>query len=246
MSQTRLDTRVVAAGLAPTRSKARDLVVRGFVRINGVVCDKPGQSCAENAAIELSGNAPHYVSRGSEKLLAALDHFGLSPAGRTALDVGASTGGFTEVLLSRGAVKVYAVDVGRDQLHPSLRGDPRVVSLEKTDARLLDATHVAEPMDVVVADVSFISLSKVLTPALALTSPHAFLVALVKPQFEAGPEGVGKDGVVREPSIRQAALDGVTGWLADQPGWRVLGSIPSPILGGAGNAEYLVAAERHG
>jgi 23S rRNA (cytidine1920-2'-O)/16S rRNA (cytidine1409-2'-O)-methyltransferase len=246
MRQTRLDTTVVAAGLAPTRSRARDLIQRGFVTVDGVVCVKPGQATAEMATVVVSDAAPVFVSRGAEKLSAALDQFRIPVEGRIALDVGASTGGFTQVLLQRGVAKVFAIDVGRGQLHASLRDHPKVIALEQTDARSLTRTMVPDAVDLVVADVSFISLTKALGAALSLTEPGAGLVALIKPQFEVGREHVGSGGIVRDESARQRALDDVRAWIAQLPGWSVVGLTQSPILGGSGNTEYLIGARRDG
>lgn len=241
----RLDSRMVADGLAPTRSRARDLVVRGFVRVDGAICQKPAQMCAEQAAIDVVDGAPAYVSRGAEKLAAALTHFGVSPEGCIAVDVGASTGGFTEVLLAHGAARVYAVDVGHGQLHARINADPRVVMLEGTDARTLDATRIAEPVTFISADVSFIALSKALPAVLALAAPGCVLIALVKPQFEVGPGDVSKGGIVRDEAARLRARQGFVDWLGAQPGWRSIGDMVSPIAGGDGNVEYLVAAVRY-
>ncbi len=191
-------------------------------------------------------DAARAVSRGTQKLIGALAAFEFDPEGRVALDVGASTGGFTQVLLERGAKKVYAADVGHGQLHPSLKADARVVSLEGLDARRLTRETVPEPVDAITADVSFISLIKALGPALELAAPGAFLVALVKPQFEVGLERIGKGGIVRDETARDSALHDVTAWLAAQPGWRVAGSIPSPIKGGSGNVEFLIGALNDG
>lgn len=246
MAQSRLDLRLVQAGLVATRSRARDLILRGFVSVDGVACDKPSQTLADDARIALSTNAPQYVSRGAEKLVAALDQFGFEARGAAALDIGASTGGFTEVLLSRGARWVYAVDVGQRQLHEKLRRDVRVISLEQQDARTLSRDLVPDPITAVVADVSFISLTKVLAPAMALTAPGAWLVALIKPQFEVGPDAVASGGIVRDEAARDAAVDAVRQWIAGVDGWRVVGLIPSPILGGSGNTEYLIGARRDG
>ena len=242
--KTRLDTLLVDCGLAATRARAADLVRRGAVRVGGVVAAKPGQLVARDAVLAVSPGAATYVSRGGLKLEAALDAFGLDAAGKVALDIGASTGGFTDVLLGRGAAKVYAVDVGRGQLHEKLRADPRVVPLEATDARTLDRSVVPEPVSAIVADVSFISVTLVLPTALALAAPGAWLVALVKPQFEAGREAVGKGGVVRKEEDRQRAAARVRDFVASQPGWTLLGVMPSPIEGGSGNREFLLAA-RH-
>jgi len=244
MGKERLDTRLVALGLAATRSRARDLIQRGFVSVNGKVCDKPGREVDEAAGLIVSDAAPAYVSRGAEKLAAALQRYQFPVAQRTALDVGASTGGFTEVLLEHGARKVYAVDVGTAQLHPSLRSDPRVVLLEQQDARTLTRDVVADPIHMIVADVSFISLIKVLPAALALAAPGCWLVALIKPQFEAGPSLVGKGGIVKDAAVRRAAVEAIEAFMAAQPGWRVIGTMPSPIPGGSGNQEFLLGARR--
>lgn len=244
MGASRLDARLVTDGLAPTRSRARDLILRGFVRVDGAVCDKPGRDCASAKCVELVEAAPNYVSRGAEKLIAALDHFRFVADGVTALDLGASTGGFTEVLLKRGARRVYAIDVGRDQLHESLRRQDRVTVLEKFDARNVTRETAPEPVNAIVADVSFISLTKALAAALSIAERGAWLAALVKPQFECGPAALGAGGIVREEAHRIAAVDNVAQWIAAQDGWRVIGAIPSPILGGSGNIEVLIGAMR--
>ncbi|HWV80320.1 MAG TPA: TlyA family RNA methyltransferase [Hyphomicrobiaceae bacterium] len=240
----RLDLALVARGLVATRAKARDLIARGEVRVDGEIAQKPALNVRTEQTITVDAQAAAQVSRGAVKLAAALEHFGLDPARRIALDIGASTGGFTQVLLERGAARVYAVDVGKGQLHPSLKDDPRVVALEECDARTLDRTIVPDAIDAIVADVSFISLRKVLPAALALAAPGCWLVALVKPQFEVGREGVGKGGIVRDPALRTEALADVREWLARQQGWTVLGDMPSPIEGGSGNVEFLLAGAR--
>ena len=243
----RLDLALVERGLAPTRSRARDLIRSGQVRVGDAVCTKAGTEVGAEAPLTLEDTgAARAVSRGAQKLAAALDAFAFDPKGRVALDVGASTGGFTQVLLDRGAQKVYAADVGHGQLHASLLADARVVSLEGLDARRLTRGHVPEPVGAITADVSFISLGKALGPALELAAPGAFLVALVKPQFEVGPERIGKGGIVRDAEARDGALQSVTAWLASRPGWRIVGSIPSPIKGGSGNVEFLVGALHDG
>jgi 23S rRNA (cytidine1920-2'-O)/16S rRNA (cytidine1409-2'-O)-methyltransferase len=243
----RLDLLLVERGLVPTRSRARDLIRSGHVRVGNDVCIKAGTEFVETVQLTLEdAGAARAVSRGGQKLTAALAAFEFDPAGRIALDVGASTGGFTQVLLDRGAVKVYAADVGHGQLHASLKTDPRVVSLEGLDARRLTRETVPEPVAALTADVSFISLIKALGPALELAAPGAFLVALVKPQFEVGPERIGKGGIVRDAEARDSALAAVTAWLAEQPGWRVAGAIPSPVKGGSGNAEFLIGALHDG
>lgn len=240
----RLDLALVARGLVATRAKARDLIARGEVTVDGLVASKVAMGVREGQAIAVNQHAAAQVSRGAVKLAAALEHFGLDASGRTALDVGASTGGFTQTLLERGADRVYAVDVGKGQLHAALAGDPRVVSLEDCDARVLDRALVPEAIGAIVADVSFISLTKALPAALALAAAGCWLVALVKPQFEVGRDGIGKGGVVRDAALREGALADVQNWLAAQPGWSVLGAMPSPIEGGSGNAEFLIAAIR--
>lgn len=239
----RLDQRLAEEGLAPSRARAADLVRRGCVTVAGETARKPGALVANDAALAVAPGAAAYVSRGALKLEAALDAFGLVPEGVVALDIGASAGGFTEILLARGAAKVYAIDVGRGQLHESLLADPRLIRLEATDARRLDAALIPEPAGAVVADVSFISLTQALPAALKLTVPGAWLVALVKPQFEAGREAVGKGGIVRKSEDRERAVARVRDFLAGE-GWSVLGVIPSPIAGGSGNVEFLMGARR--
>jgi 23S rRNA (cytidine1920-2'-O)/16S rRNA (cytidine1409-2'-O)-methyltransferase len=242
----RLDLVLVERGLAPSRSQAQDWIKHGRVSIDQTVCTKPSAEVEANQVLTLAPGTPAYVSRGAVKLAAALDAFEFDPEGHVALDVGASTGGFTEVLLTRGAEKVYAVDVGHNQLHASLRNDPRVISLEGCDARTVTRQLVPPPVTAIVADVSFISLTKALGPALALAAPGAWLVALIKPQFEVGRARVGKGGIVRDETARQAAVDDVTAWFSAQPGWRISGIIASPIKGGSGNEEFLLGALRDG
>ncbi|BAQ16542.1 TlyA family RNA methyltransferase [Methyloceanibacter caenitepidi] len=237
----RIDQRLVEEGLAPSRAQAADLVRRGRVLVDGVLAAKPGAAVADDVSVGLVPGTDAHVSRGALKLEAALEAFDLSPEGCVALDVGASTGGFTEVLLARGAAKVYAVDVGRDQLHASLRDDPRVVPLEATDARRIDQTLVPEAVSAITADVSFISLTQALPAALRRAVPGAWLAALVKPQFEAGRDAVGKGGLVRDEADRQRAVARVQEFLAAE-GWLVIGVIESPIPGGSGNVEYLIGA----
>ena len=202
---------------------------------------KPGDMLAEDALLEVRGKDHPWVSRGGIKLDHGLTHFGIDVTGAVALDVGSSTGGFTDVLLSRGAAKVYAVDVGTNQLAWKLRQDPRVIVLEQTNARYLTGKHVPEPVDIVVCDASFISLAKVLEAPLKLPKPGAKLVALVKPQFEAGRDEVGKGGVVRDEDVRRRVCDSAADWVASQ-GWDVLGVTESPITGPEGNVEYLLGA----
>jgi 23S rRNA (cytidine1920-2'-O)/16S rRNA (cytidine1409-2'-O)-methyltransferase len=242
----RLDVALVERGLAPSRSRARDLIKYGRVRVDHEVCTKPAAAIGGAAELTLEPGTAVSVSRGATKLAAALDAFSLDPAGRIALDIGASTGGFTEVLLARGAAKVYAVDVGHGQLHERIKSDPRVVALEGLDARSLSRAAIPDPVTAIVADVSFISLTKALGPALALAAPGAWLAALIKPQFEAGREHVGKGGIVRDAAARQAAVDRVTAWVAGEACWSVAGVVPSPILGGSGNEEFLLGAHKDG
>lgn len=240
----RLDLALVARGLVATRAKARDLIARGEVRIDGEIASKPAMTVREAQTIDVDAQAAAQVSRGAVKLTAALDHFGLDASGRIALDIGASTGGFTQTLLERDAARVYAVDVGRGQLHEMIASDERVVALEECDARTIDRALVPDPIDAIVADVSFISLQKALPAALTLAASGCWLVALVKPQFEVGRDGVGKGGVVRDQALRERALADVRDWLTTQEGWTVTGAIPSPIEGGSGNVEFLLTAVR--
>lgn len=241
----RLDKVLLQRGLVPTRSRARDLIVRGAVSVAGTVELKPGALVAEDAPIVLA-EPSDYISRGALKLEAALDAFGFDARGRVALDVGASTGGFTDVLLRRGAKHVFAVDVGHGQLHPRLAEDVRVTSLEGQDVRGLTVREIPQRVGAIVADVSFISLEKSLPAALAFAAPGCWLVALVKPQFEAGREAVGKGGIVRDAAVRDAQADKISAWLDGLPGWRVVGVIPSPIEGGSGNLEFLLGAVHDG
>jgi 23S rRNA (cytidine1920-2'-O)/16S rRNA (cytidine1409-2'-O)-methyltransferase len=240
--KTRLDRLLVESGLAATRSRAADLIRRGCVKVFGRPELKPGALVGPDTELSVAAEASPYVSRAGLKLAAALDAFGFAPEGRVALDLGASTGGFSDVLIGRGAAKVYAVDVGRDQLHSKLRANPKVVVLEGTDARALDRQAIGEPIGALVADVSFISLTLALPPALKLAAAGAWLVALIKPQFEAGREAVGKGGIVREEAARQSAVAKVRKFLEEQPGWTVVGVIPSPLKGGSGNEEFLIGA----
>ncbi len=238
----RLDQMMVEKGLAATRSRAADLIRLGEVKVGGVAVLKPATLVGEGAEIAVSLYASPYVSRGGLKLASALDAFGLDPLGRIALDIGASTGGFTHVLITRGACKVFAVDVGHGQLHTTLRAEPLVVVLEATDARSLGPEIIAEPVDAITADVSFISLTQALPAALGLAAPGAWLVALVKPQFEAGREAVGKGGIVRDAADRRAAVARVRAFIEGTPGWTVIGEMASPIAGRSGNEEILIGA----
>ncbi|HEX5077840.1 MAG TPA: TlyA family RNA methyltransferase [Geminicoccaceae bacterium] len=235
---------LVERGLVESRAKAQALVLAGRVFAGDRCLDKPGLSVAPDLALELRQDEQAYVSRGGVKLAHALDHFRLGPQGRVALDLGASTGGFTDVLLRRGARRVHAVDVGYGQLDWRLRNDPRVVVLERTNARHLSRELIPEAVEAVVADVSFISLRQALPAVLALAAPDAWLVALIKPQFEVGKGQVGKGGVVRDPALHQAVCDDIAHWLAGERAWQVLGVVESPITGPKGNREFLIAAQR--
>jgi 23S rRNA (cytidine1920-2'-O)/16S rRNA (cytidine1409-2'-O)-methyltransferase len=235
----------VSLGLAESRSRAQALIMAGVVFSGETKLAKSGDMLAEDAPLEVRGRDHPWVSRGGIKLDHGLTHFGFDVAGAVALDVGSSTGGFTDVLLSRGAAKVYAVDVGTNQLAWKLRQDPRVVGHEQTNARSLDATIVPEPVDIIVCDASFIGLAKVLEAPLKLARLGAMLVALVKPQFEAGREEVGKGGVVRDPEVHARVCAEASAWVEAQ-GWRVLGIEPSPITGPEGNVEFLLGAQKNG
>jgi 23S rRNA (cytidine1920-2'-O)/16S rRNA (cytidine1409-2'-O)-methyltransferase len=214
----------------------------GLVYVGTAQVKKAGELLAADAALSVKGQDHPWVSRGGVKLAHGLSHFGFDPAGRVALDVGASTGGFTDVLLTNGAARVYAVDVGHGQLAWKLRSDPRVVVLEKTNARHLTAAQIPEPVGALVCDASFIGLQIVLPAALTLCASGAFAVALIKPQFEAGPEHVGKGGVVRDAAVHEAVCEKIVAWWAALPGWEVKGLIKSPITGPEGNVEFLVGA----
>lgn len=239
MSRVRADLLLLARGLAESRAKAREAIAAGGVRANGAPVSRPAQLVEEDAELEVQPAHP-WVSRGGVKLAHALDTFGVDPRGRICLDVGASTGGFTQVLLARGAVRVYAVDVGRGQLHPAIGADPRVVSLERTDARALARASIPAPPSLVVCDVSFIGAAKALAAPLALAAERADLVVLIKPQFEAGP---GHAGVLKEVEARAAAAAATTA-LDGAAGFRVVAATDSPIRGGDGNLEMLLHARR--
>ena len=240
----RADRLLVARGLAESRARAQALLLAGKVFSDTTRIDKAGTLLHEDAALEVRGREHPWVSRGALKLAHALAHFGISAKGRICLDIGASTGGFTEVLLSRGAAKVYAVDVGHGQLAWGLRQDARVAVRERTNARYLTADDVPEPVDLVATDASFIGLEVLLPAPLALTRAGAHLVALIKPQFEVGKGRVGKGGVVRDPALHEEVCERIHAWLEAQPGWQVLGIEPSPILGPKGNKEFLIAVRR--
>lgn len=242
--RTRLDQALEARGLTPSRARARDAVLRGTVEVNGVVATKPHQPVSDTDIITLYDPVAGYVSRAALKLMAGLDAGGIDPAGKVCLDLGASTGGFTQVLLERGARHVYAVDVGHDQLHQSLRNDSRVTSLEGVNGRDLTVELIPEPIELVVSDVSFVSILKVIFPALALCAPQAQAVMLIKPQFEVGREHIGKGGIVTDPAAIEAAVDRITSAMAEA-GWTLGFAVASPIAGGDGNRET-VAGFRQG
>jgi 23S rRNA (cytidine1920-2'-O)/16S rRNA (cytidine1409-2'-O)-methyltransferase len=235
---------LVTRGLAESRTRAQALIMAGAVFSGERKLLKPGELLAEDARLEVRGKDHPWVSRGGIKLDHGLAHFGFEVTGTVALDVGSSTGGFTDVLLTRGAAKVYAVDVGTNQFAWKLRQDPRVIVLEQTNARYLTAEQVPEPVDIVVCDASFIGLAKVLAAPLKLAKSGAKLVALVKPQFEAGREEVGKGGVVRDPEVHERVCDEAAKWVQSQ-GWSVVGLTRSPITGPEGNVEFLLGAEKN-
>jgi len=239
----RADIFLVQNGYAKSRTEAQSAIRSGRLKVNGEIVIKPSRTLDPLAQIEYVPPHP-YVSRGALKLVAALDQFKLSPQGLIALDVGASTGGFTQVLLERGAARVYAIDVGHAQMHPKVRNDERVISWEGVNARDVTRNHVLEAPGAVVIDVSFIGLKLALPPALALAASGAWLIALVKPQFEVGRFAVGKGGVVRDAAARDAAVTSVSEWIETQAGWTVAGRMESPIEGGDGNREYLIAANK--
>jgi len=241
----RLDQRLVALGLAASRARARALIEAGVVTVNGAAALKPAQAVAGGAEIAVTADPNPWVSRAALKLAHALEVFGLTPRG-VALDLGASTGGFTEVLLARGAAQIYALDVGHGQLHPRIAADPRVVALEGINVRAIPRGQVrglVPPVDWITADLSFISLEKALPAALALARPGAVLVALIKPQFEAGRAAIGKGGIVRDGAVHAAVCARIRAWLEAQ-GWQVTGEAASPIEGGDGNREFLIAARK--
>lgn len=239
--RVRLDQLLVERGLLATRSRARDAVVRGSVRVDGRAIAKPGEQVSAGAEILVDDPARAYVSRAALKLIAGLDHFGFDPAGRLALDLGASTGGFTQVLLQRGARHVIAIDVGHDQFDATLRADPRVTCIEGLNARDLSSADLdGQAPEIIVSDLSFISLRLALPPALHLAANGALGLFLVKPQFEAGREAIGKGGLLRDPADGPRVAEELRLWLDQQPGWRAIGIAQSPIQGGDGNHEFLL------
>ncbi|GGK29610.1 TlyA family RNA methyltransferase [Salinarimonas ramus] len=242
MNARRADLVLVASGHFESRAKAQEAIRAGLVTVDGAPLRKASETIPEGAAIV--AEAPHpWVSRGGVKLSAALDAFAIDPAGLDCLDVGASTGGFTDVLLARGARSVLAIDVGRGQLHPRIAADPRVVSREGCDARSLDLAGLPAPVALVVCDVSFVSLKIALSPILDQAAAGTRLVALVKPQFEAGRAALDKNGIVRDEATRERVVEDIAAWL-EARGWRILGRLPSPIAGGDGNRETLIGAVR--
>jgi 23S rRNA (cytidine1920-2'-O)/16S rRNA (cytidine1409-2'-O)-methyltransferase len=245
MTRERLDVALVRRGLSSTRARAADAIRRGEVTVDGVVVEKPGQTVDADAAVEIDDPAAVWVSRAALKLIGALDRFALDPEGRECLDIGASTGGFTQVLIARGALRVTAIDVGHGQLAEIVAADPRVIAIEGLNARDLTAAHLPAPPDFVVADVSFISLALALPPALDLAVDGAIGVFLVKPQFEVGRDGLGKGGIVRDEAAALAAVDRIADLLVAE-GWRVVGRAEAAIAGGDGNREHVLAAVKDG
>jgi len=241
----RADLLLVDRGLADSRTRAQASIMAGQVFSGERRVEKAGETLAIDAPMEIRGPEHPWVSRGALKLIRALDHFGIDPTGHTCLDVGASTGGFTEVLLERGAAQVAAVDVGRGQLAWKLREDPRVLVLEGRNARGLTADDLPAPPGIIVCDASFIGLEKVLATPLSLAAPHCILVALIKPQFQLSREAIGKGGIVRDPERHAEACEIVKNWLAAQDGWVIDGITESPITGAKGNREFLIAAHRN-
>jgi 23S rRNA (cytidine1920-2'-O)/16S rRNA (cytidine1409-2'-O)-methyltransferase len=242
MPRTRADQLLADRGLAESRARAQALILAGKVFAGDRRIAKAGDLLPLDSPLEVRGQDHPWVSRGGLKLQHGLAHFALSPENRICLDVGASTGGFTDVLLAHGAARVHAVDVGHGQLAWKLRTDPRVVVHEKTNARYLTRDPIPDPIEALVCDASFIGLETLLPAPLALCIPGAWAVALIKPQFEAGPTNVGRKGVVRDPEIHRAVCERIQAWWASLPGWRVLGITESPITGPEGNREFLLAA----
>ncbi|MCZ4279341.1 TlyA family RNA methyltransferase [Kiloniella laminariae] len=244
VGKIRVDQLLVDRGLVESRSRAQARIMAGQVYSDTRRIDKPGQTLPEDAELTLKGEDHPWVSRGGLKLEKGLSTFAIDPTGKVCMDVGASTGGFTDVLLTGGAAKVYAVDVGHGQLAWKIRKDERVVVMERTNARHLDAEKIPEPVDLIVCDASFIGLETVLPAAMALASPGALMVALIKPQFEVGKGRVGKGGVVREPELHQEVCDRIESWLNEETDWAVLGITESPIKGPEGNIEFLIGARK--
>jgi 23S rRNA (cytidine1920-2'-O)/16S rRNA (cytidine1409-2'-O)-methyltransferase len=244
MEKFRLDHLLVRLSLVESRAKAQTLIASGWVQVEGIILTKSGQMIAEGSDIRILGKDHPWVSRAGQKLAHAIEVFGLDARGCHAIDIGASTGGFTDVLLHHGASTVYAVDVGHGQMDAKLRYDSRVTVLEKTNARTLSIQEIPTPVNAIVCDASFISLKLVLPAALALTTPQSWLCALIKPQFEAGQQHVGKGGVVKNPVIHDAVCQDIAEWLSKREGWKVEGITPSPITGAKGNVEFLIVARK--
>jgi 23S rRNA (cytidine1920-2'-O)/16S rRNA (cytidine1409-2'-O)-methyltransferase len=244
MAKIRLDQLLIERGLIESRSRAQAVIMAGLVFAGERRLDKPGLAVSDDTALEVRGQDHPWVSRGALKLVKALDSFDIDPTGMVAIDVGASTGGFTDVLLTRGAARVYAVDVGRGQMAWKLRTDPRVVMLEKTNARHLTAEEIPEPVDLVVCDASFIGLETVLPAPLTFAKPQAWLAALIKPQFEVGKGNVGKGGIVRDPVLHADVCRRIETWLSGMAGWQVMGIVESPITGADGNVEFLIVGRK--
>ena len=241
----RLDALVAERGLAETRARARDAILRGHVRVDGIAVTKPSQGVPADAAISVDDPAAVFVSRAALKLEAALDGFGIDVAGRSALDIGASTGGFTQVLLRRGVSHVVAVDVGHGQMHPRIEADARVLSIEGLNARTLDRADLGgHAIDLIVSDVSFISMRLAVLPALELSESGTLGIFLVKPQFEAGRDAINKAGLLKDPATAPLVAEALRDWLGAQDGWTATGLVASPIAGGDGNAEFLLAGRK--
>lgn len=240
----RLDQILAERGLVASRARARDLIKRGLVRVDGVPAHKASQTVTGSERFDIAADVVNDVSRGAEKLRGGLSAFGFETSGRACLDIGASTGGFTQVLLTAGATHVYAVDVGQGQLHDTLIGDARVTNLEGVDARALTRDDIPRRITAVVCDVSFISLTKALPAALALAECGAWCIALIKPQFEAGPEALGKGGIVKDPAVHSDVVASIEHWFGTQPSWSVCATVQSSIAGGDGNAEWLIGARK--
>lgn len=245
-ARTRLDQALVDRGFAVSRARARDAILRGCVRVGGETATKPARPVSKDDSIHVDDPTGGFVSRAALKLLAALGEFGVDPNGRTVLDIGASTGGFTQVCLQRGAARVIAIDVGHGQMEPSLAADDRVFLLEGLNARDLTSEHLGKlSPDLIVCDTSFISLMLVLPPALALAAPGATGLFLVKPQFEVGRDGIGKGGIVKPAIDTEAVARSIADWLSTQQGWAAAGLMPSPLPGGDGNREWLLHGHKH-
>ncbi len=242
MSKTRLDQLLVSRKVFATRSRAADAIKRGHVTINGITAEKPGQRVDDTCDISISDPALKYVSRAALKLLSALDHFDVDVSGAIAADIGASTGGFSQILLEHGAARIYAVDVGHDQLAQILRDDPRVISMEGLNARHITKAHIRDALEVIVCDVSFISLKLALPQVLELAAADAHLITLIKPQFEVGRNNLGKGGIVRDEELRQSVAEDICCWFTEKMKWHVSGVIPSALSGSDGNEEFLLHA----